>query len=46
MMVSYIIVNVLEEPAGFKCRQYIILIVKTQKTSLGYEKCICTCGSW
>ena len=30
----YIIVSVLEEPAGFMCREYNRLIVKTQKTSV------------
>jgi hypothetical protein len=38
MMVLYLIVSVLEEAAGFMCREYLILIVKTQKTSLGFEK--------
>ena len=46
MMVLYLIVSVLEEPAAFMCREYIVLIVKTQKTSLGFEKCFCTYGSW
>jgi hypothetical protein len=45
-MVLYFSVTVLEEPAGFMCLEYTILIVKTRITSVEFEKCFCVCGSW